>query len=399
MTALYFNCRLTGIPLTCSTNYAASSSCIGAPWPISYPCRYKSRPLDQLAVLKKSIELLKNFSFSLAYFNIQIDSSLGQFVFDELEIWIRQNILADQIILNHTRPCTRSQWMLDTHKFCMLNNFCEPVLVFMNHDYFFVDYDPSAINSVIAQIFTPLPNYNRDANRVLAYAFPGIELFAEVARSESPLRSPFLRRDGVSTELGSIIICDSQLLPRFAESLCADDSIYIGRLLDWPGVKQKALNVQIFRYPREFFRHYDGFGLVTSMPDLTDLRDAELQPINLSNKSALASFLYTLWYDTYIIYVRDIMAHHLEMRTGLRNSFVDAVEASLQIFEEAQLVISEEFFSNIGYENFELLTILRSVIYSHATRLIQDIGTDIAIHLRPSRFSLVKRIIRRFRPI
>ena len=48
--------------------------------------------------------------------------------------------------------------------------------------------------------------------------------------------------------------------------------------MDWPGIKHQPFQVDIYRMPREFFRHYDGFGMVTGLQAISDLRNQDISP-------------------------------------------------------------------------------------------------------------------------
>ena len=386
MLSLYFNSRLTN-----QTPQVSSGINITGIWPTPYPSRFLRKPLNQLEVLKKSLESMKGFKFRLAYFNLEIDDDIDQTASLDIEDYLNNCIHAEKLILNRKRPSTKREWEIDTEKFSMLCGKTEPVLVAMNHDYIFIDYDQDAMERVVDKVFGISEGNVSEVPRVFDYAFTSIEMFLDkYYRSAYDTTTASFKRRGSSTEVAPIVVTDAQTLRKFASSIKAGDSVYVGRLMDWPGIKHQPFQVDIYRMPREFFRHYDGYGMVTGLQAISDLRKQDISPPEFNAEAdvvKVVEFFYQVWVDTYLLFVRDYLRDRWRKRCKLSEIFREAVETSLFYFRKSHLELSEEKISQLPLLPEEIINCITSRIYEQSLELITQIYFENTVLERESSLS------------
>ena len=372
MLSLYFNSRLTGL-----TPHASSGMNLAGIWPTPYPSRFSRKPLNQLEVLKKALESMKGFKFRLAYINLEIDDDMYETPSLDIEDYLNNCIHAEKLILNRKRPSTKREWEIDTEKFSMLCGKTEPVLVPMNHDFIFIDYDQDAMERVVDKVFGISEVDVSEVPRVFDYAFTGIEMFLDkYYRCAYDTTTASFKRRASSTEVAPIVVTNAQTLRKFASSIKAGNSVYVGRLMDWPGIKHQPFEVDIYRMPREFFRHYDGYGMVTGLQAISDLRNQYISPPEFNAETdviKVVEFFYQVWVDTYLLFVRDYLRVRWRKRCKLSEIFQEAVETTLIYFRKSHLEISEEKISQLPLTPEEIINCITSKIYAHALELISQI--------------------------
>ena len=391
MLSLYFNSRLTGL-----TPHASTGMNLAGIWPTPYPSKFSRQPLNQLEVLKKALESMKGFKFRLAYINLEIDDDIDEKPSFDIEDYLNNCINAEKLILNRKRPSTKREWEIDTKKFSMLCGKTEPVLVAMNHDFIFIDYDQDAMERVVDKVFEISEENVPEVPRVFYYACPGIEMFLDKNRCAYDTTTASFKRRASSTEVDPIVVTDAQTLRKFASSIKPGQSIYVGRLMDWPGIKHKPFEVDIYRMPREFFRHYDGYGLVTGLQAISDLRNQDISPPEFNAETdvvKVVDFFYQVWVDTYLLFVRDYLRDRWRKRCKLSGIFQEAVETTLVYFRKSHLELSEEKISQLPLTPEEITNCITSKIYAHSLELITQIYFEnIVLERESSLFNKIRRL-------
>ena len=392
MLSLYFNSRLTSL-----TPRASSGINFAGIWPTPYHSRFSRKPLSQLEVLKKTLESMKGFKFRLAYINLEIDDDIDETASLDIEDYVNNCIHAEKLILNRKRPSTKSEWEIDTEKFSMMCGKTEPVLVAMNHDYIFIDYDQDAMERVVDKIFGISEVNVSRVPRVFEYAYPGTEMYLDkYYRSAYDTTTASFKRRASSKEVAPIVVTNAQTLRKFASSIKNGHSVYIGRLMDWPGIKHQPFEVDIYRMPREFFRHYDGYGMVTGIQAISDLRNQDISPPEFNAEAdvvKVVEFFYQIWVDTYLLFVRDYLRDRWRKRCKLSEIFREAVETTLFYFRKSHLELSEEKISQLPLPPEEIINCITSKIYAHALELITQIYFEnIVLERESSFFDKIRRL-------
>ena len=144
MLSIYFNCKLVASPAV------SNSSDHHFFYPVVYPKSYDSLPISKFEILKKTLITYRVFKFNVAIFNLDLESLTDKKIIKKI---IKNNIFAKKIIINFKRPNTIIDWKKDVKKIMKLIPKNEPVLVSMNHDHPYIDYNAKYFLNNINLIF------------------------------------------------------------------------------------------------------------------------------------------------------------------------------------------------------------------------------------------------------
>ena len=336
--------------------------------------------VQELDVLKKSIASFSQIYFKVVIFNLDVEDSI---VHDELRIFIQKAFsAADSIIVDFTRPSTVGDWKKKASDLLEEFGDKDPVIIVMNHDHIFVDYQRDVFVDVV-RTFMDYP----EQNKVLYYSHCA-ELLSWALNGRGNVRYK-RNRDNffVGSELNHWI--DSFIVLNFRTFLNIWRRVnfggpYIGRI-DWPGVRFSDLGLITYIFPREFFRHYDGYYHVTGMridgifkpeSDFPILCPAKM---TLENKS---DFYFQKWLDISFLAVRDYMLKYRNIFGLDKYYFIAILEQTREIFEIS--VLKNDLKAGIiNNSEFEILCYsLHNRIYFDANKIYLEIQTDIQINFR-----------------
>ena len=361
--SLYFNCKLTNerlLPNSLTSEYF---------YPVVYPRNPMMKNITQYEVLIETIKSYSAFNFKYAIFNIEIDG-VDDLQKKEITEIISRIFKRNNYNINFVRPSNRASWRSDIKSAIDLIGPNSPVLVVMNHDHPYVDYAPSVFIKIIDHIFSGdnfcKAFYYSHAPEVISLAMNGLK--------------------SGRFNLSTIGICESVLINKWLDSYCVMtldtlDHIfsklkysgdYIGRI-DWPGASYNDLKLRTYVFPREFFKHYDGYGHVTGLRLFSDVNlPKDINLINSQNNIALIN--YQRWLDTFILLIRDSLRNRIFLR---KKFFVEEIERSLHLFDLGYFkqdlidgLLDEGAYHHAAIE-------LRNAVYYNANSLFSLIKDDI----------------------
>lgn len=374
MISLYFNCRVTG------RNLISNGVGSGFFYPIIYPKNSQDLNLTQVEVLLNVIKSYSSINFDIAVFNISIDSQDIESIAN-ISKAIEEHIKANKIVASFARPSSLKEWQCDLARVSKLIGANSPVLIVMNHDHAFVDYTPLIFNQIIENIF---PESSDNFGKALLYSHAP-ESIAELINGRYCLTSdgiPYKQK--VSKDLSSILVMTMETLDSYILSI-DDSSDYIGRLIDWPGVTYQSFTLKVFNFPREFFRHFDGYGHVTGLRGLKDSRQdlAEVQFLDLIfDVSALVDFYYTNWINCFMLYIRDELSINRNFYKTEKDVFISSIENSLILFQRGYIEADCDSGILPAAIKDTLKNALRSQIYYQANELYLVLSNEITL-MRP----------------
>jgi hypothetical protein len=380
MLSLYFNCRISNKSLI------ANGVSAGFFYPVIYPKIAPAIEYSQVQVLIKVIKSYSNLEFDAAIFNISLDDG-DESIFLEISAVIDTYIRAKNINVSFLRPSTVDEWRHDLVRVSKLIKEQTPVLVVMNHDHLFVDYNAQAFGKIVTSVFS---NLNENFGKALVYSHAP-ESIAELSSGYfncSQYGIPFKQKD--ARYLSSILVMTLETLIAYLQRM-KEPSNYIGRLIDWPGVTYDRFTLKVFNFPREFFKHFDGYGHFTGLRNIEDLRNGLTKvefPCASRGVSVLVNFYYGLWVNCFLIYIRDILSNERSFLKGNKKIYISAIERSLNLFKKGYIEL--DFQSGLLPENTmkELEDALRSHIYYHANDLHILLNNEILL-MYPNKFSHV----------
>ena len=142
---LYFNSKIV------KDNLTPNSVDSGYFYPIIYP-RIENVIFEKEDVLIKTIESYREIHFTKMYFNIefeQVDKTKESYFVDLInKIWPDT-----EKIIKFKRPSNIKDWILETENLVSQNKIGEPVLVVMNHDHPFLEYNTKIFNEIVTRVF------------------------------------------------------------------------------------------------------------------------------------------------------------------------------------------------------------------------------------------------------
>jgi hypothetical protein len=375
LVALYFNCRITNQQLI------PNSSSSGYFYPIVYPQEDAIfNKYSQYEILLKTLVSYSRIDYSSAVFNIQVDGATQE-IENEIDAIVRGNFRANSIKINYSRPSTKATWIADINEVGQQFGFDNPVLIVMNHDHPFVDYTDKIFTDVVKAVFCAEEEnfckalYYSHAPEVISWAING-KIGTLFERDEVY----FYESQPVNNWLDCFSVMTMSTLKHvFHNASCSSE--YMGRF-DWPGVKYSNLNIKTFIYPREFFRHFDGYGHITGMRLFSSCDQS-----NMSGNSNLVgfshneiiNFYYQKWLDCFLLMIRDRIQNRSFFRSE-KNVFIFSIEESLEVFLNSHLKKDATYqLINVSAIDAVLLG-LKNKIYYNGNGLFQKILIDIKLN-------------------
>ena len=327
MIALYFNCRITNKQLV------PNSKSSGYFYPIVYPQDdVIFNKYSQYEILLQTLTTYSKIKYTDVILNIEIDG-VTQSIKEEIDSIVNRSFRAKTIKINYSRPSSRAAWLDDINKVGAEIGLDNPVLIVMNHDHPFVDYTDKIFNDVVNSIFLDTNTnfckalYYSHAPETISWALNGrigtlFERNDQYIFESQPIHNWL---DGYS------VMTMATLKHIFHKAHCSTE--YMGRY-DWAGVKYGNLNLKTFVFPREFFRHFDGYGHTTGIR-LFSSCELKVSPneLNFSNMSEdqIIYFYYQKWLDCFLLMIRDSVQIKSIFKSE-RNAFITAIETSLEVF-------------------------------------------------------------------
>lgn len=394
MISLYFNCRITEQQLT--------PDIVNSGWfyPITYPKNINKERLSQYKILIKTVKSYSEINFEVAIFNIEIDY-INDEIEHEIKDLINKNYNAKKIIINFTRPSTISEWIKNVSEMQLHIKKDTAVLVVMNHDHPFVDYTTNTFTKIVENVFTENEiNYGKalyysHAPEVISWAVNGHGVTKFSKQSDGVYKSNI-----VNNWLDCICIMTLETLKNIWEQAKYEGE-YIGRF-DWRGVSYRQLGITIYVFPREFFKHFDGYGHVTGIRLISEINSSispNLNYIEGENINEKSYFYYQKWLDCCLLSVRDKLKVKEHSTESEKNKFINAIEESLELFKYGYL--NEDMVSGIISEKdvSEIEAKLKSHIYYMGNSLYAALKTEIDLLNeleKKDKFYLIRKYLPKF---
>lgn len=371
MISLYFNCRITG------KNLIPNSVVSGFFYPVIYPKNSQASSYSQAEVLLEVIKSYSSIEFDVAIFNISLDSDDDELC-KNIDRTIHAYIKANRIVVVFARPSTIEEWRGDLVKASQLIKANTPVLVAMNHDHLFVDYTPAIFNQAVESIF---PESEDNFGKALVYSHTPESMAELVNNRFCQSIDGLLYKQKASKHLSSILVMTMETLESYISKVKKTNG-YIGRLIDWPNVFYGMFTLKVFYFPREFFRHFDGYGHITGLRSMVDLRQ-DIGRVEFPDPSfgltKLVDFYYAQWLNCFLIYMRDAFSLGRNLGKDEKAAFIGAIENSLTLFQRGY--IDSDCQSGILPEQWKrpLEDALRGHVYYHANELHAMLANEIIL--------------------
>ena len=330
MISLYFNCFLTE-----NTTDQLSYGHRGWFYPVTYPRPLNVESISQIDILIKVIKSYSTIEFDVVVFNLDIPFSTEE-MRNTIKNLITKNLTYSEVYLFFERPSTVLHWTEDIAKYHNVFKPESPLLVVMNHDHPFIDYTDSSIQKIVKQVF---PSFKDNFGKVLCYSHAPESVSTVINDTEFCEISPGLyRKDHVNNMLASIFFMTSETLEHIWKNLIYNGE-YIGRF-DWAGSKFKSVDLSVYIYTREYFRHYDGYGHVTGLKLFSEFQYNATYPIKVpvfNDKEAMVIFYYQKWIDCFLLSIRDYMIKNRFSLKPKKKLFIEILQKTILQFKNSYL--------------------------------------------------------------
>jgi len=269
----------------------------------------------------------------------------------------------------------------DLEKLDVIVDANDPVLMVYDHDQVFLDYNADLFVDLVNKVF---PCQENNFRKALYYSHAP-EVISMFINADNPNRAPWRGGEVRSWSLDleyavSIWVMTTKTLRYVLSSARLGKSSYMGRI-DWPGIEYRKLSLKVHAYPREFFKHFDGYGHVSGMPEEGELflsqqypREFPVDYLETSSGAfcdpRLVNFYYMLWSTAFKIPLRDrLLARYIFFLYPKKYHFVQTIEKTLSIFRNSYLLqdadknfLSEEMVDVVFYS-------LRRKVYARANNI------------------------------
>jgi len=370
---LYFACKIVENPLI--------QNCIesGYFYPVIFPKRSEFQT-SNFEIFLKTLDSYSKLDFSTAIFNLDLSS----ISIDKAEL-IRNKIQSlfgvNQLIIRFTRPNKVHDWLEEIKSYRDQIDFNEPVLVALNHDHPWIDYNQNVFKEVVNQIFEE----NADlTGRVLYYSHaPEVINWALHGRNKERytniVGNIFRCTDGHHW-IDSIGVMTMETFYQIWKHVRFDGD-YIGRF-DWKGVRFLGLDLDTYIYPREFFRHFDGYAHTTGLRLNESLTLNSILPFEFpigSSIDEMVLFYYQLWKANYLLFIESYLSDHYFSLKTPKAILIEAIQTSIQIFEKAYLDMDYKYgvLSELQKQQVQLGLIHN--IYFNANNIYAQINTNMRL--------------------
>ena len=352
-----------------------------------YPEDVSTGSLNQYAVLLKTIKSYAAFKFDVIIFNIEIDNLNNQ-IQEELRECINKNYSANKLILNFTRPSTLDEWKKDLAEVVSAIESKSPVLVAFNHDHPFVDYTTDIFNALVEKVF---PYSENNCGKVLYYSHAP-ETISRAMNDKSTAKIPW-RNSAINIKtvrnhwVDSIWVMTPETLAYILSRAVCKTSTYMGRI-DWPQVSYDNLVLETHFFPREFFKHFDGYGHITGLESVGKLGLNQIYPIEyptvhlINDKSddEIVAFYYARWVSAFLLSIRDqLVQKYLFFIYPRKSEFIEAIENTLSVFRQSYINMDIDLNQLKVQDSERIFFRLRSKIYSHGNDLYSALLTEIVL--------------------
>jgi hypothetical protein len=370
---LYFACKIVEdslIPAGKESGYF---------YPVIFP-KKKDFQTSSFDIFLKTLDSYSKLAFTSVIFNLD----LSEISFSQVEL-IKEKIQAlfggNRLFLRFSRPNTVKDWLLEIESYRGEIDFNEPVVVALNHDHPWVDYHQNVFLDIVNQVFEA----NTDVTgRVLYYSHaPEVINWALHGRNKeryTNIGGEIFRCTDGHDWIDSIGVMTMETFSQIWKHVHFDGD-YIGRF-DWKGVRFLGLELTTYIFPREFFRHYDGYGHTTGLRLNEQLTLNSILPFEFSAKGSndeIVLFYYQLWKANYLQFIETyLFEHSLSLKTR-KTILIEAIQKSIQIFEIAYLEMDYKFGILSESQKQKVLLGLLNTIYFDANSLYAELNTNLKL--------------------
>lgn len=321
---------------------------------------------NQIDILKYVIKSYSYLNFSRCIFNIELDDEKANL---EIESIIKSHFKTNTII-NFSRPYDKDGWLSDIN-LNLKSHIDEPCLFVQNHDHPFIDHQSQSFEKVINYVF----NNKSDKGFKKVFYYSHIPELLSSAENKKWIQNKKFKKINnliyqlkhLNSQVDAIAVMTPRTIMHIHESITREID-YFGRI-DWKGLYFKDLNVEAYFYPREFFRHFEGYNHVSGIKIIQELT-LDYNPITYFNSNKI-DYYYNLWLRLNIFLIRDHVKYN-----KTKSDLIHIVHKSIDIF--SQSVLEEDLRANLNKkeESDYIKTNLTEKIFLNLNTIFSSVKAD-----------------------
>lgn len=352
---------------------------IGYYYPVIYP-KKEIQFESKKDVLFKTIQSYSSISFSKVVFRIDFENEKEKNQKDLINliytIWPKE--IVD---INFSRPSSVNEWLEECIYLNTKYEINTPVLVAMNHDHPYVDYNSNIFKKVVDLVFD---KSKTNLNKALYYSHaPEVIKWINLGRGNCKFKT-FENNLFVSNKenkwVDSIVVITFETFYQIWKSISYKGN-YIGRF-DWKDVKFINLEIEFYAFPREFFRHFDGYGHTTGVRMNTILKLDSNSPLVFPSETqiqGLINFYYQLWIDNFIYFIEAAIEESFFSLKSRKSIFIEIVQKSIFQFEKAYLELDTQYGLLTETQKKKILIGLHNIIYYNGNDIYNQMSINIKL--------------------
>ncbi len=373
-----------------------------APGTLVYPrCQSPGDPANKTEVAKFALKSMQCLPFSKVVLNLQYDGEKGTHAEDLIQ-YAKGCFPSAEVLARTSRPSTVEAWKVDTEDVAAWFGEETPIVCVYNHDHVFVDRDASSFLGSIEEVFRD----SDGAPRYLVYSHTPecLAMIASIRGTELAVRNAFNMdlRCGDVVQVGaytyklpihghipSFFVTTAEGLRRIWES-ASPAGEYVPRP-EWHGLEFPGVSFDLYLPTREYFRHFDGYGHVTTLGqgmalgftgfpgamararEHTNVFLAEvLNPTSSATIEVLEESYYRIFCDNYLLGIRNALilaiseGRFFRARDHFTQAFQRFVNAYLRVGIDVSVEVCDEIKLRLLHRIMSRANELQSLILADA---------------------------------
>lgn len=360
-------------------------------------------------VLQLSLSSLRELPIDRILLNVEADPCFPNAI-EETATHVRRLFPRAEITREARRPTNVAAWQANARFSAEFFGPTTPIICFYNHDHIFVDHRPAPFLAAIDQVFRT--GARHDAFLIYSHTPEGVSLIHDAPAFVGAMRHQLLGTHPLlpvtpaggglfavdySEHIDAIFVTTAVGLQNlWARAVATDD--YVPRP-DWKSVSFPGARFHAFQPSREFFRHFDGYGHVTTVRGglalaLDGLGDTGIRPARLlpavfrsaadtiapPDLAAEAAGYAEIFLDNFTLALRDVqLARQIGAAPG--RPAVHALEELLALFSESYLRSPGELDHLAPAQREELVVRFTHLICAQSAAILRDVQADSALRL------------------
>ena len=309
--------------------------------PIMYPRLTMDKDdLNKLEILKYTIKSYSKINFFKVIFNLELNTFEEE---NEIFLFINKYFINCEIEINFKRPCTKEAWIKILKYYNNLYGEDFLCMLAMNHDHPFILESDNLLAKIINDAFDRIR-----PNDFIIYSHTP-EYISKVNLKNNCVNSKygFIATKMECTE--SIVIGKfEKIIDLFLQIQVKDVSTYVPRI-DWPNLKYLKKSFTIYIPSRELFKHFDGYGHITTIDYYFGLKVKDID----ESKNYI-ELVANLWWNAMSIYIRD------NLPLFMKNYFFKTIFSN--IYNKTIDIYISTFINKVNYTDEEFKFMVSSAI-------------------------------------